>query len=125
MHVVSHAPRTFFSHLIKSKSVERCQLCLTVCMENHSLRLGGSLETAWLNGLTLFRSSLYKDLKTPPAEEKLINLSELYILTGEKVLSLSRCALTKARGCKNFCCNVASFVFVLPVTSVFNFEYHL
>ena len=55
----------FFNQLLKFKSVGRCQLCLTVCIDQASLRLGGSILTAWFNRLTLFRSSLnYNDLKT-------------------------------------------------------------
>ena len=52
-------PSAFSSNqLLKSKSVGRCQLCPTVCIVQVSLRLGGSLLTAWFNRLTLFRSSL-------------------------------------------------------------------
>ena len=55
----------FFNQLLKFKSVGRCQLCLTVCIDQASLRLGGSILTAWFNRSTLFRSSLnYNDLKT-------------------------------------------------------------
>ena len=66
-----------FNQLLKSKSFGRCQLCLTVCIDQASLRLGGSLLTAWFNRLTLFRSSLKdNDLKTATrpdmAEEKLM-----------------------------------------------------
>ena len=59
-----------FNQLLKSKSVDRCQLCLTVCIDQASLRLVTaflrieSLLTAWFNRLTLFRSSLNdNDLK--------------------------------------------------------------
>ena len=58
-------------------------------MDQASLRLGGSLLTAWFNSLTLFRSSLTdKDLKTATmpdmAEEKLMTFCKFCILSGEK-----------------------------------------
>ena len=102
-----------FNHLLKSKSVGRCQLCLKVCIDQVSLRLGGKLLTAWFNRLTLFRSTLNdNDLETATrpdmAEEKLMTFSELCISSGGKVFSLSRCAPTMACGCPNFRCKVAS-----------------
>ena len=68
-------------------------------------------------------------------EEKMITFSELCSLSGRKVLSLSRCTQTKACGCPNFRCKVASAslyitplklksaiaFFALPVTSVFKY----
>ena len=39
-----------FDELLKSKSGGHCQLCLTVCIDQASLRLGGSLLTACLTG---------------------------------------------------------------------------
>ena len=61
-------------------------------MDQVSLRLGGSLLTAWFNRLTLFRSSVNNsDLKTATRpdiiEEKPIIISELCILSCGKVLS--------------------------------------
>ena len=54
-----------FNQLLKSKSVGRCQLCLTICIDQASLSLGGILLTTWFNRLTLFKSSLKdNDLKT-------------------------------------------------------------
>ena len=88
-------------------SVGHCQFCLRVCMDQASSRLGGSLLAAWFNKLILLRSSLNdNDLKTATrpdmAKEKLMTFSELCILSGGKVLSLSRCAPTTVCGCQNF-----------------------
>ena len=77
------------------------------------MRLEGSLLIAWFNRLTLFRSSLNDNglkIATRPdmAEDKLMIFSELCILSGRKVLILLGCAPTKAFGCPNFHCKVAS-----------------
>ena len=44
----------FLSQSLKSSNVNRCQCCLTVCMDHASFRFVGSLLTAWLNRFTLF-----------------------------------------------------------------------
>ena len=102
----------FLSQSLKSSNVNRCQCCLTKCMDHASFRFGGSLLTAWFNRFTLFKSSLNdKDLKTATSPEitteKLITWSELCIFNAGKFFNLSKCAPTTTWGCPNFLWRVA------------------
>ena len=61
-----------------------------------------------LNSMQLNDNDLKTAARPDMAEEKLMTFSELCILSGGKVLSLSRCAPTIACDCPNFLCKVAS-----------------
>ena len=102
-------PSAFSFIQLKSKSSGRCQFCITECMGQVFLTLGGNLLTFWFNRLTLFRSTLNNDnLKTATrpdmAEEKLGTISELWILSDGKLLSLPKFAPTIAFRRPNFRC---------------------
>ena len=84
-------PSTFsFKYLLKSKRLGRCQLRLTVCVDQACFDFVGSLPTAWFRRVTLLRSS-WDDINwksatsLETAQEKLKTFSELCILRGRKL----------------------------------------
>ena len=77
-----------------------CCLVWTVKSGHDSFELGSNFCTAVLSSEALFKSASYEiDLKTPKYSRLFMRLLLLCILNGGKELSLSRCALTTARGC--------------------------